>query len=467
MALLAATKPSEPAVALGIAVLLFLASRPIIRKIARGEDSEWLTRVLTASLILHFLAVPLQIWVVDHFYNGIADWLRYDNQGATVASGFRHFNFSVVSELRPRGLVGDSAVSILTGVVFAVIGINQLGAFFIFSWFAFLGLLLFYRAFVITFGGAGHRRYAGLLFFLPSLVFWTADVSKEAVMTLALGLVAYGASKFLVHQKGGLLPLALGSVIALFVRPNELVLAVGGGTLAVMVLSAAPGRQSSVVRRFLTFAFLSGMLAVAAYMTVHYLHVKTGAGALQSYAKNNSKHGSSVGYSSSPLAYPRDVYTVLFDPMFFNAHGNGERLAAVENLVIVGVILSSLRQLRILIRVCFAKPYVLMCVVYSAAFFYAFAALGNLGLITRERTLLLPFFLVALSIPRAPKGEDPRYVWELRRRDRRRLLKKMGMATRPFATGAPVTSGTAVASPAARRRRTLQRATTRTGPPDP
>ncbi len=59
-----------------------------------------------------------------------------------------------------------------------------------------------------------------------------------------------------------------------------------------------------------------------------------------------------------------------------------------------------------------------MCAVYSVVFLYAFAALGNLGLITRERSLLLPFLFVLLAIPLAPEGEYP-YPWQLARRLRR------------------------------------------------
>ena len=50
----------------------------------------------------------------------------------------------------------------------------------------------------------------------------------------------------------------------------------------------------------------------------------------------------------------------------------------------------------------------MMCTIYSVLFVYAFAALGNLGLIARERTLLFPFFLVLLCIPRTPKGPPGR-----------------------------------------------------------
>ena len=39
----------------------------------------------------------------------------------------------------------------------------------------------------LTFGGAGNRRYGYLIFFLPSLIFWTADVSKEGIMLFLIG----------------------------------------------------------------------------------------------------------------------------------------------------------------------------------------------------------------------------------------------------------------------------------------
>jgi len=45
--------------------------------------------------------------------------------------------------------------------------------------------------------------------------------------------------------------------------------------------------------------------------------------------------------------------------------------------------------------------------------------LSNLGLIDRERVLMLPFLLVILAIPISPKDGPARYPWELRRRERR------------------------------------------------
>ncbi len=420
MAFFAVGTPSEPIIGLIIAVGLFLVSRPIIRRVAAGENDPWLQKVMTASVVLHLAAAPMQIWVVDHFYGGVADWSRYDSQGVALAQNFRHFDFALG---HLHGIVNNGAVSIIAGVVYAIVGTNQVAVFLIFSWCAFVGLLLFFKAFTLTFAGAPYRRYAILIFFLPSLIFWTADVSKEAIMTFALGMVAYGVAKILARKPGGILLIVPGAVLGGFVRPNELLLIAGAMVVAVMVMPSSPLKTLSGFRRLLSFVFLALVLGISIYLTFHYLHVSGSSLSLNKISQNNagttSGHGSSnIPYSSSPADYPRDVYTVLFDPLPINAHGSGEILAALENLFIMGVLLSSLRQLRIVIRASFARPYVMLCTIYSLGFLYTFAALGNLGLITRERTVLLPFMLVVLSIPRSPRGSPPRYEWEFRRRDR-------------------------------------------------
>jgi hypothetical protein len=133
---------------------------------------------------------------------------------------------------------------------------------------------------------------------------------------------------------------------------------------------------------------------------------------LPQLAQNNRGQKSSTNYQPGPSHYLKDVYTVLFEPLPFNAHGSTQRLAAFENTVIVILILTSLRRFWHLARACFTRPYVLLCVIYSVAFPYAFAALNNLGLIDRERVLLLPFLMVPLCIPLTKRGQPPVYPWE-------------------------------------------------------
>jgi len=416
---------SNPFAALVVAFLLFAAGRPIIVKVAAAEGKPWLVRILTISLLLHLLAAPGQIFVIDHFYNGIADWNRYVNRGAELAPGFRHFDFHIVPG-SIGGIVSNGSVSIAAGIVFALFGINQIGAFFVFAWLSWLGCILFFRAFSLTFGGVGSRRYAYLIFFLPSIIFWTADVSKEAIMLLSLGVATYGAAKVLARRRGGISLVLLGCAIGVLIRPNELLVAVTGFSVALVVAPATGRWARDGTRRVARTLFFGALLGTSIFLTFHYLHSANGSLSLSQTAKNNSGTGAGFGssgvpYSTSPLTYPRDVYEVLFNPLPINFHGTGELIAAAENSFVLGLILASLRQLRMVPRAAFARSYVMLCLVFSLMFFYAFAALGNLGLITRERTLLFPYLLVLLCIPRTPKGLRPRYEWEYRRRDRRRL----------------------------------------------
>jgi hypothetical protein len=200
-------------------------------------------------------------------------------------------------------------------------------------------------------------------------------------------------------------------------------LEIGGFTVAMLFRPMGSNTQFQAGRRTVSMVFMGVMVAVATFVTLHFLPGLHGSVDLNGLSKGNSGTGQGLGssgisYSSSPLYYPRDVYTVLFDPLPFNAHGGGQLVEAAQNTVVLIVILKSLRNLRLLPRASLARPYLIMCTVYVAAFFYAFAALGNLGLITREATLNLPFLLVLLCIPRAPRGHPPRYIWELPRHER-------------------------------------------------
>ena len=418
-----------------IAAGLFALGRVVIGRVAPLESNPWLYKALTVCLVLHLLGAPVQIWVVDHLYGGIADYNRYDSQGAVLAEGFRHFDFSL-APAGLKGIVSDGSVSIVAGVVFAIIGVNQLGAFLVFSWLSFIGIVFFYLAFTTTFGGAGSRRYGYLIFFLPTLIFWTSDVSKEAMMTFLMGLTAYGCARILAHR-GGYWMVVLGSAGGVFIRPNEVLLALGGFTLAMLFRPADPNTKFAGPRRTVALIVLGSMLGVAIFVTLHFLPGTTGFDlAHRDRQEQQQRQGycrirEQQPWATHPVsrAYPKDVYAVLFDPLPINAHGGGQWISAVENSVLIWLILTSLRQLRILPRVALARTYVTMCLFFTASFLYAFAALGNLGLITRERTVMLPFFLVLVCIPRGPRHRPPRYEWELPRRAR--IERRRAMALRP------------------------------------
>ncbi len=423
---------TQPVLAILVAVVLFGLGRLIIKRVAEAEHSEWLVRIMTIGLVLHLLAAPAQIFVVQNVYHGIADWTRYTHQGAILAPNFHRFDFTLAGA-NLRQIVNDGSVSIATGIVMAIVGVNLAATFLVFSWVSWVGTVFFYRAFTLTFEGAEHRRYALMLFFLPSLIFWTADVSKESIMMLSLGLVAYGGAKIFARRRGGFTLLVPGVTIGYYVRPNELLLVLSGFAVAMMLPTAAARQNLGGLRRFFGIVFLSALLFISVYLTLHYLRGGGGTLSLQQTHQNNQGVGTGFGssgipYSTNLATYPRDIYEVLFNPLIIKAHGNAQRVAGIENTILIVLILKSLRNLRIVPRAAFARPYLMLCTVYSFAFIYTFAALGNLGLIERERVMLLPFLLVLLCVPRAPKGSPPRYLWELRRKTRLQVRRANELA---------------------------------------
>jgi len=427
--------PSAPIGIVLVGLILIGVSVPITRRLARSEQDPRLVPLVMAALVLHFFGGAAQIFVDNHVYHGVADFSGYVHQGATLSANYRSFHFTTTGA-GLRSVLGDGSVSIAAGIVFAFTGVNEVAAFFVFGWFAWLGTIFFYKAFCLTFPEEGHRRYALMLFLLPSLLFWASDVSKEAVMMLALGVATLGTARVLARQRRGYPFILLGLAMGVATRPNEFALLLAGFTVAMFFRRADQRRQLRALRRVSTVVFFGLILALTAVLTLKFVHSSAGSvsGLLSHASKGNTGAGagfgsSNVSYSADPLFYPKDIYTVLFDPLPITATSITKALAALENTVILVLVLTSLRRFRLTWRAGRERPYVLLCAVYSAAFIYSFAALGNLGLITRERTLLFPYLLVLLAIPVTPKKEPPQFPWDrppMKRRERRMAAARSG-----------------------------------------
>lgn len=67
-------------------------------------------------------------------------------------------------------------------------------------------------------------------------------------MTLSLGLASFGAAKILARRRGGFVLLIIGGALGAVVRPNELLLLLGGFCIALLILPAGPRRTLGGVR---------------------------------------------------------------------------------------------------------------------------------------------------------------------------------------------------------------------------
>jgi hypothetical protein len=101
----------------------------------------------------------------------------------------------------------------------------------------------------------------------------------------------------------------------------------------------------------------------------------------------------------SPTEFPNAVLAVLFRPWPWEA-GNAQTLiAAAEGVMLLVLGAAATTRLLRLPRYIFQVPYVAYALTYTVMFVIAFSSIANFGILTRQRTQVLPLVLVMLVLP--------------------------------------------------------------------
>ena len=396
----------------GLVLLVFFV--PTVARSVAGLDHDRGTfRLVMASGALKLATAPLWIYVNDHYYSGIADAYGYSRIGAQVAAQIRNGDFS----FHVGRLIGDGATSIITGIVYTVIGSNVLGGFFVFAFLGFLSLVLFYRAFRVALPDGDRQRYAKLVFFFPSLLFWTSAIGKDALISLGLGLGALGAARILARTRGGFLLLGIGLALTALIRPHVALMLFAALAVAYLVSKSKNASPlNPLVKLGGAVVLVVGGL-VLAKLTAHFFGVQSlsvsaiknvlNANAVNTGGVNATQYGSVVAtsVSLSPFSIPKDFYYVLIRPLPFQAHGMAQLASSLENAFLVALLVASWRRLAAAFKAMRRHPYLLLVALYSLVWIVLFASIGNLGILVRERTSLLPLLLVLVSWPAAARAQ--------------------------------------------------------------
>jgi hypothetical protein len=393
---------------LTIVPILVLLTIPSLRRQATREGDRAVFWFLLLALLLKLCGAVARYTVAFTVYGG-GDVNRYHDWGVAISQSFAVGDFDTGFELG-----GTDFIAVATGAVYAVIGINKLGAFLIYSWLAFWGLFLFYRAFVHAFPDGRRRMYGVLLFFLPSLVFWPSSIGKEAWMIFALGLAAFGAARALsgAHLPG-LAMAVVGLWLAAIVRPH--IAGLVAIALAAGYLMRRPRKELRYVAplaKGVTLIALGAIAIVFIARAEQFLQesgIDTELGVtsvLEQTTERTGKGGSEFEPSviRSPQRLPSAVATVLFRPFIFEAGNAQAVIAAAEASFLLLLTVIRLRALAGALRRLRRDPYIALALTYVVLFIVAYSGIANFGLLARQRVQLIPLYLVLLSIPAAGKA---------------------------------------------------------------
>lgn len=389
--------------ALLVAPMLIAVSIPILRRVAYDEHDPKMVRLLTAAVALKLFMALVRYGVGKGIYGGVPDAANYHNWGARLSPLFRSGDFRTLGE----SLSGTGFIRVLTGVIYTVTGPTIIGGFVVFAWIGFWGLYFFYRAFRLALPEADHRRYARFVFFLPSMLYWPSSIGKEAYMCFMLGISAYGAAKLLNHQRGAFAIIATGITGCAFVRPHVSLLMFIGLAMAYLVRPARRGRFGGALPKLLgmTVLIVGGIFLldrVSSFFEIGTVSAEGTSQVFESTAVHTDEGGSAYKTvaPTSPTRFGWAVVTVLFRP-FPNEAGNVQAgLASLEAGAILVLCLLSIPRVMGLFSDLRSNAYAVLAITYILLFCYAFASIGNFGILTRQRVQVLPFVLVLVCLPR-------------------------------------------------------------------
>lgn len=372
-------------------------SWPVFSRLGRRFPDIEMAGLMRLSLGLKLLAVLPR-------FEAREDSVDYYRVGASLANSFRRLDFTVDTG---RSIPGTGSIRYLTGLVEVVTFEDEFATFVVFALMGFFGSILFVMACRTALPAVDTKRYALLVLFWPSLVYWPSSIGKESVVLLGLGMVALGAARLLRGDIRGLLLTSLGMLSVGLVRPHVALIAMTALVVAVVVGAPGRGTMSTVAR----LAVVAGLVvggsvasdAVESLSDIDGLNPTGLTAALDLVNARSSQGGSHFAAAriDGISEYPWGFVTVLFRPFPHEASSLPMLLTSLEALVLAALVVGALPRLGAALRTIRDEAYIAYAVSFTVVFVYLFSALGNFGILARQRAMVLPLVLLVVALPTA------------------------------------------------------------------
>lgn len=391
-----------------VAPALLIVTLPIARRVARRTGHPAAMRLILLALIVKLIASLVYGAVGAEIYDGEVDATLYHETGQALAAQFDRGDFTLDPTRTSGPLIGTGFPSIVAGVIYALIGPTRSGGSMVFAWLGFLGLLGFTQAFRRAVPDGDHLRNMRLTLFLPSLVFWSSTIGKEAWMTFTIGITVYGASRIYTKARGGFLVAGLGLLGTAMVRPHITMFVFAGVAVAYLFRpgSKTPTPLAPLAKFAGVAVLLIGSLVVAnqakTFLAVDDFSASTVESTLEDIQGRTDIGGSTFEAVAAPTPkdLPGAILSVIFRPFPWEASNALTFIAGMEGLVLLVLCGLALPRIRGAGRRLFRQPLLLCYLVYGLTFIYAFAAVGNFGLLVRERVQVTPVLFAFLALPK-------------------------------------------------------------------
>jgi hypothetical protein len=374
----------------------------------RHPDEHWLPNLLVAGVVVKLGASVARFYTLISESGTHGDASVYDDYGRRLAHAWA--SGGVVPDYTSGASGGTVWVRWFTGIVYYVFGSNILNGFLIFSLLALIGTYFWYRAAVEAVPFLNKRLCFLLLFFAPSIAFWPSSIGKEALMQLGLGSLALGTARLLRQRLfQGILIALPGAWLLYNVRPHLLAFATfaAGGAYVIGRVRRRRGTAESaslfrpvgmVIVALLAFFALN---QAAEFLGMKDFSINSIEQELNQQTGRTAQGGSQVEtgkVSLTPLSVPQGMVKVLLQPFPWEVETRTQLLASLECAVMAVFILFRIRSLTFSLRRARGTPFLIYCWTFVLLYAITFSAIANYGLLTRQRSLVLPAFFALLAV---------------------------------------------------------------------
>jgi hypothetical protein len=381
------------AVVCAVAIAHFTQSDPYLRKLSM------------ASLVAHMAASSLFLWVGIAIYGGVADTFHYWTVGVGIADTFQIVGWSV---FQPP-YWSTNLIFNLCGLAALLIG-DALPTLFIASSFISLaGGYLFYRAFVIAFPEGDRWLFGLLVLLMPSILFWSSFIGKDAPIQLFIGLTCFGFAR-LTHRPGphSVFLCALGLTGALLIRAHVAAMLALAMTFSYVAGKPKTGGANKAAKIILIPILLVGsyFLVSQAKELIDSQNDNANSSNVVQEANTLTKYSQTGGSAfnegvSLPVRIVESPF-LIFRPFPWEMHSALALASATESIGLLFLcwkrrhtIWSTLRRWR--------DPYVSFIAMYALIFLVTFGgAISNLGTLLRQRIMLTPVILMLICAKQIP-----------------------------------------------------------------
>jgi hypothetical protein len=356
-----------------------------------------------AGLLL--VGLLLRLGFAYHRYKNAVDAIEYHVEGVRLARFYRVLDFSVATG---KDVPGTGAMRAISGAVHVLVFDDFFASFLVLAWLAFVGCWFLYRAFEISFPDGARYRYAALLLLWPSMCFWPSSIGKDGWMLFTIGMASYGVARVLRRMAGGYMLLGTGLLAGSFVRPH-LALLLLVAFVVVLVVGRRHAARDTITPSFiakgvgLVLVLVIGSVLIS--RTQRVLDIEDFSAASIDSATALVSEQTTVGSSTFVAPNPRTpdgfveaTVTVLFRPFPFEARGSEQLLTAVEGMVLGLLTIGGWRRIASIPRRFRDQPYVMFALFSVLLWILAFGIIANFGILARQRTQMLPFYFVLLSM---------------------------------------------------------------------